>query len=143
VPASAGLDRERPVEQAKPLAALLPADTREVAIHAALRTMRSVAVLGAVVLVWSWLLPWLDGVVPRAWLPDGAPVPILVAGGVVGGGAALGATRLLTLTAVLILGPGAGFLAALGGLMAAAMAGWLAGRIGWSRGVRRVAGPHV
>jgi len=143
MPANAVLDLERPVEQAKPLAALLPADTREVAIHAALRTVRSVAVLGAVVLVWSWLLPWLDGVVPRAWLPDAALVPIVVAAGFVVGGALMVPTSLLVLTALLILGPGTGFLAALGGLMAAAMAGWLAGRIGWSRGVRRVAGPHV
>ena len=143
MPANAVLDLERPVEQAKQLGAILPPDAREVTIRAGLRTLRSVAVLGAVVLVWSWLLPWLDGVVPPAWLPDAALVPVVVAAGFVVGSALVVPTSLLVLTALLILGPGPGFQAALGGLMAAALAGWLAGRIGWSRGVRRVAGPHV
>ena len=143
MPANAVLDLERPVEQAKQLATIFPADTREVTIHAGLRTARSVGVLAAVVLVWSWILPWLDGVVPRAWVPDAALVPIVVAAGFVVGGALMVPTSLLVLTALVVLGEETGLLAALGGLMAAALAGWLAGRVGWSRGVRRIAGPHV
>jgi len=70
-------------------------------------------------------------------------VPIGVAAGFVVGCALMVPTSLLVPTALVILGPEVGLQAAFGGMMTAALVGWLAGRLGWRQGIRRVAGPHV
>ena len=142
MPANAVLDLERPVEQARPLASVLPSGIREVAVHSALRTLRSAAIVAAVIAVWSWLVNRLDAA-PTAWLPDSALVPLVVVAGFVVGGALMIPTSLLVLATLLLVGPSLGFGLALAGLTTAAVVGWLAGRLGWRRGVRRVAGPHV
>jgi phosphatidylserine/phosphatidylglycerophosphate/cardiolipin synthase-like enzyme/uncharacterized membrane protein YdjX (TVP38/TMEM64 family) len=142
MPANAVLDLERPVEQARPIASVLPSGLREVAVHSALRTLRSAAIVAAVITVWSWLVNRLDAS-PAAWLPDSALVPLVMVAGFVVGGALMIPTSLLVLAALLLVGPTLGFGLALSGLMTAAVVGWLAGRLGWRRGTRRVAGPHV
>jgi phosphatidylserine/phosphatidylglycerophosphate/cardiolipin synthase-like enzyme/uncharacterized membrane protein YdjX (TVP38/TMEM64 family) len=141
MPANAVLDLERPVEHAKQLGALLPGEIREPAIHAGLRTLRSAAVLGAIILLWSWARR-LDWAAPAAWLPDSVLVPAAVVG-YVACGALMVPTSLLVLATFLVLGPSSGFVGALGGLTAAAIVGWTAGRLAWRRGMRSVAGPHV
>lgn len=143
MPANAILDLERPVEHATPLGGILPSDVRESVIHAVLRTVRSAAVLAAVILVWSWLPRRPDVAGPIGWLADAPLVPLLVGAAFLVGGALMVPTSLLVLATFLVLGPSSGFRVALGGLMAAAIAGWTAGRFAWRRGVRSVAGPHV
>ena len=51
-------------------------------------------------------------------------------------------TSLLVLATLLVLGPSSGLPSAVAGLTAAAVIGWIAGRLAWRR-VRRIAGPHV
>jgi uncharacterized membrane protein YdjX (TVP38/TMEM64 family) len=143
MPANAVLDLERPIEQARHDGAILPSTFRESAIHAVLRTLRSAAVLAAVVSVGSWLLRRLEVSTLATWLPGAAVVPLVVVAAFVVGGALMIPTSLLVLATLLLLGPWSGFHFALGGLTGAAIAGWIAGRLAWRRGLRRVAGPHV
>jgi uncharacterized membrane protein YdjX (TVP38/TMEM64 family) len=143
MPANGVLDLERPVEQAKQLGGILPSEARESAIRGVLRTLRSAAVLAAIVLVWSWIVRRVDAAALVRWLPDSTFVPLLVLAAFVVGGAMRVPTSLLVLATLLLLGPSAGSLIALGGLLGVALVGWVAGRLAWRRGVRRVAGPHV
>jgi uncharacterized membrane protein YdjX (TVP38/TMEM64 family) len=143
MPATAVLDLERPVEQARPRGAIVPSDIREPAIHGALRTLRSAAVLAAVLLAWSWLVHRLEPGTPMAWFVDTALMPVVVIVAFLVGGALMLPTSLLVLATMLLLGPSSGLLSAVAGLAAAGVVGWIAGRLAWRRGVRRIAGPHV
>src|SRR6185369_14044608 len=104
---------------------------------------RSAAVLTAVLLAWSWLVHRLEPGTPTAWFVDTALMPVVVIVAFLVGGALMLPTSLLVLATMLLLGPSSGLLSAVAGLTAAGVVGWIAGRLAWRRGVRRIAGPHV
>ena len=139
MPANAVLDLERPVEQAESLTTILPDDGQESAIHAAVRALRMTVVVLFVVAVWTWARVDLEAA--GGWLPDPAVLAVIVGAAFIVGGALMVPAALLILATLLVLGPRAGLFYALGGLTAAAIAGWSAGRLAWHRG-RILAGPH-
>jgi len=139
MPANAVLDLERPVEQAESLTTILPDDGQESAIHAAVRALRMTVVVLFVVAVWTWARVDLEAA--GGWLPDPAVLAVIVGAAFIVGGALMVPAALLILATLLVLGPRAGLFYSLGGLTAAAIAGWSAGRLAWHRG-RILAGPH-
>ncbi|HKA29112.1 MAG TPA: VTT domain-containing protein [Candidatus Binatia bacterium] len=142
--ASAAIDLERPIEQARFLTTVVAPEVREPLVRSALRTAVVGACLLGASLLWAQTAPppfdMVSTIVP---LHDPAAAALVVAVAFLLGGAFLVPVSGLLLASALVFGPIRGGLYALAGTVTAAGAFYAIGRAMWGRLLRRLTGRYV
>lgn len=141
--ASAVLDLERPLEQARFLTTVVAPEVREPLVRSALRTAVVGGCLLAASLLWAWTAPPPSDVGAIASLRDPAATALIVTAAFLLGGAFLIPISGLLLASALLFGPIRGGLYGLWGSVAAAAAFYVIGRATWGGLLRRLTGRYV